>query len=685
MSEDQLYLLSCVFAARADGTNLRKIIDAVERPLDIFDVVCVLWPELDDPENLRFLLCIESSNNIDTDRDQLLVSLLGCDSKLIFISEMDNATTRERCTKTKLYVDDRLKRVEENPNYQFTSSKAKWLRNRMVTCDDIKPENTALHKQLWMEVMQEDAEITRWIKGIVEPLVHLNKRIDRYIKIKDFEKMDPLKVSHLMINDQTSLPTTNITRELIPYLKNNRVENIFLDNACTVENFPLNSYANYRVFLTLLTELKTNLSSVSSHKMQVKASNIIFENCGNLLKVRSMDDLVHILQQIDDNVEIREYNLTAASLKLYSKYMDTCLPEYDLKSVYALTLEEESAQSAHFASIIKDLIAQVRRNPQVMSSIFQLMDPSSLEEHPIFTHLTKSKQTSILIETALEMGDFDLLHQFIVKYDSTVEEDVLLKYFWHFFNNASNGLRTRPEMVKADKTLDLLLQTEKGRYGYLKALMDVANELSNYSLNLGKGIPFKPSDILTFTTKPFDLISLLLELNQELYKDPFTLTNLLIKLKTALRLDLHGDRKLSEEELAHLLSLRIDHSLVNMDFSFAIENTEKLLKFESISEFWVTIFQVGKYISPNWKDGEIPTEVLVLQLEILGNLLHICPIEEVEAVASQWSGLELELTTRDALNDPYSLRNQEGSQNLVGPDLLLHGMSSSILNLLSGK
>lgn len=677
---DQLFLLSCAFASRADSADLVRVVPQFQGSEDFFNAVCVLWPELDDPLHLEFLFRTDVSSRMDT--KDLLVSLIETDAKLISVAEIDNITIEERCRTIKQYVNGRLKMIEDCDKFEIRAFEAKWMRKRILLCNDFNPEHTTFYKSIWKTMIQEDIEFARWINGIVTPLDHLNKRLGRCIRIREFEQMDPLKVLMMILKAQSNFHTTVITKELIPYLNNNRLYDVFTEKVFNSNNFALNSVANYNVFKQLFTELTTSSASQNYiHRMKSQAAEIIFENSSNLLKVTTLNDFKSLLAQIEDPIQVGKYKITASALKHYAKYMDTVFTNYSLKDIYAITQEEDSAQLAHFASIVKEQILQNDGNRRSINSIFELVGETNMKEAKVFNSLSLDSEVSVLIEAALEAGEFDLLQEFITRYDSPVEDRMLTKYFWHFFNKASNGLRTRPEIIKAEKTLELLLRKDNGKYKHLQDLLDVANDLSTYSINLGKGIPFKPSDILDFRDRPFDLISLLLELNHNLYKDLDKSFSLLQKLFSGLDLKRNSDDNF-DEDFVRILVLHIDHSLANMDFQFALEKTRELLQRNSISQYWPTIFQVGKFIDPSWPDGEIPTEIIFLQLSILGDLLHICPVEEVEAVASQWSALELELVARDLMHDQYSLKNSEKS---VQGSVLFNGVSNTFSSFLSGN
>ena len=145
------------------------------------------------------------------------------------------------------------------------------------------------------------------------------------------------------------------------------------------------------------------------------------------------------------------------------------------------------------------------------------------------------------------------------------------------------------------------------------------------------------------------------------YKDILVTFTILKKLYTALEKSSLRSTNF-DYEYDKLLIIHIDHALVNMDFPFAFNMTKELLEREMKSEnddlirdHWLTIFQVGKFVDPNWLDNEIPTEILMSQMEVLAELLNVCPVEEIEIITSHWSGLELELSARDLVKDKYSL------------------------------
>ncbi|QLQ79935.1 hypothetical protein HG537_0C05840 [Torulaspora globosa] len=644
ISDYQLFLLTAVFASRRDVDRLRQLVPSFGKRQELYDVVAVLWPELDDPVRLKFVF--ESSSDYSVDFEELLVELVDYDEKLIPVVEMDHSVLQERYRMTSSYVESRLSEIQEWRSLESESFEAKWLRRRMILCNRFTPGESTSYRELWSFVKQ-DVNFSKWIEGIVQPLEHINKRLRKNVTIEAFEAMDALQVFKLMLETEPNYPSTVIHREVIPYVTNLNLYDYFLRNIFTENYFPLNSTANIRNFSYLYAELcRVSPSAEANSCVQSQAAQIIFDNSSSLLKISSLHDVQELLSKIEDTVEITSYGITVGLLKHYAKCMESIYKNYSLKEIYSISQEETLGQQAHFSAIVRDQVLGCNDNREIVQAISQLLDVSNSSKEHVFKNLSFDQKISVFIETVLEMGKFELLDSFLTEFDSAVDEEVLVKYFWHFFNKASNGLRSRPEMKNARRTFDLLLKTNKDKYEHLEALLDVVNDLSTYSLNLGKGIPFRPSDLLTFAPRIFDLIALLLELNTSLYKDMAATFRIVDNLQIGLQLKRRDDPS-SSETVAKLLALHIDHSLANLDFEFALDGAKELLKMNNISSFWPTIFQVGKFVDPRWPDEEAPVDVLMAQLEILGDLLQSCPVEEVEAVASQWSAIELELLTRD--------------------------------------
>ncbi|SCV04865.1 LANO_0G13124g1_1 [Lachancea nothofagi CBS 11611] len=674
MLDHQLYILACFLAARANVSGIEKLLLSQKRLrlADILSIICVLWPELDEPANFGRLLV--HLGQATSEEVGLLESLIEGDDELISAVQMDpEALQKRRCTLQE-YVDSRVKKTGvtiEDSNWRFN-----FLKLRVLTC------NTAVgdpmfYKSLWCRLsVDKYQEFLAWVTGIVKPLGHFNKRCRVSMLISDFQSCSSFEVLGMIwksiATHEISTYRAVLTYEIMPYLNYTNSFDIFLEIIFNQENFPLDSLSNYNIYKMISLEMLGLISEDFRSRFEHQVVSILYENGRSLTSLQDLDlfDEHHlILSSVKDDIVIKD-QVDVSTLTQYSDQMDL-LRIFNLKDIKKLTEDTELAQRSCFSTTCKQLL---RSN--VSYKVLEKLG-SFMQNDFIFGKLDSKLKELIIVESLLDFGKFDVLEQFIAASRIRIEDTVLLKFFWNFFNSASNGGQHRPDMVNARKILDLL---PKNKYAHLSTLLSVVDRLSRYSLRLSPGLPFKPSVLLELGTQPFDIISKLLELNESLRKNVDETFDILKGLYVGLELNPSPN---FYEEFTRILVLHIEFSLAFFDFEFAVRETKALLKRHNCQKYWSTILQVGKFFDPSWSDSEIPTEVIYLQLEVLENLLHICPQDELEAVVSQWSGLELELSSRDLVNDPYSLAN--GRFTAEFKTIMLDEASPSASNFLSSS
>lgn len=118
-----------------------------------------------------------------------------------------------------------------------------------------------------------------------------------------------------------------------------------------------------------------------------------------------------------------------------------------------------------------------------------------------------------------------------------------------------------------------------------------------------------------------------------MYKDLPTTKSLLFGIYDSLSINREGQTGKVEVDL---MVLHIDYALVNLDFGTAYELGKQVFEICQEAgqhmmkalgdEHWLTFYQMGKFVDPNWVDNEIPTEIIVLQMSILGRLLEVAPL-----------------------------------------------------------
>ncbi|AGO12476.1 AaceriAER129Cp [[Ashbya] aceris (nom. inval.)] len=674
MLKDRLYILISVLATRADAERVEKcvIYDSQLSLKEVLEVICVFWPEVDSPERLWFVY--EGIKRERQVRGELEFELINSEAELQALVDGDADVVRGRAEKLRSHVRSRLETqgvTVDADDYAGTFARA-----RTVLVNEVVPD-VLFHSGILRRLRREGrcAAVTAWERGVLRPLAHANCSMSQPLQVSAFEQLQPADALRLFAEPRSDEPAVHravLQHEVVPYVTFKKAYQEFLDVFLTTEQFPLATLANFE-FLKYMVKTVRPVFAEQRGKKQIfdyKLLQLLYERSENLAGVSLPDlpkELYELLGHIDETVTLSD-GVSVKDLMECTKYMDA-LNNYSLKSVHSLANADELTQLASFTSISHYLLAE---SPSVQTVQFLL--GSSI----LYPKLTKESQESVIIETLLSLSEFTLLHDFSIQAGFQVEESVILKYFWRFFNSAPNGSRERPEMTKAWNNLRLL---PKKDYYYLETLLDVADTLSHYSLSYSRGQPFKPSHILDLKDDPFRIISKLLEMNPSLYRDVDTTFKILTQLYEGLQLQPHDPKY--RKESTRLLVCHIDCALANMDFKFAYDKVIELLEnHDDLGDHWSTIFQVGKYIDPTWPDNEVPTEIIYLQMEVLSRLLHICPVEDVEAVVSTWSGLELELSTRTDVRDVYSLSNNNNNPKHLRKEIVQQ-VSSSVSNFLS--
>lgn len=672
---EKLYLLACVAASNKNVAVLSQLFSKSQTSSDFINAIIVFWPELSDPLELKFLF--EEPEAFDDSEEDLLVQLIATDPSLISSLEIDNDSILKRFTTVKAYVDNTLS------NLLLDNFEMHWLKKRMIYCNRMVMGDAFFYKPLWLTIKGQDKNLDKWIYGIVEPLTYINQRRRSSLSIQEFESMDVQSILNLMMAEEVSYKS-QLESEVIPYLfyqDNNEITKSFISDFIVGSRFPLITIDNYETLkYSFNSLLKLPLNIENKQLVEKLTLQIIFENSPTWTNIIPSGSIRDLLSIIPNDVDIDGTAITAGVLLTYSKYIDSYFRTFNFKDLYAISLEDEAAQSFHFSSISREVLTDnTHSSSEILHSILHIDNQNA----KVFTKLNETLKTKLLFETILSIGNFELLNELLkistkdLDFEST-QLELLEKYFWQFYNSASNGATNNPEMIKTQKILDILQSNNNEKYGHLSALMDALEKLSHYAMNAGKGILFKPSNLLEHKEDPTSIISTLLELNPTLYKNISATFEILKKI--VIGLNLIPSNTEYDEEYTKVLVLHIDHSLVNMDFTFAYEHTLELLERDNVSQYWSTIIQVAKFSDPSWLDNEIPTEVIFLQLEIVGKLLNICPTEEIELATSHWSTLEIELATRDVIHDKYSLENKSDSYRNIS----LEHLSNKVSNLLNG-
>ncbi|CAB4256519.1 similar to Saccharomyces cerevisiae YLR440C SEC39 Component of the Dsl1p tethering complex that interacts with ER SNAREs Sec20p and Use1p [Maudiozyma barnettii] len=676
--EDQLYLLSCIFATRADAKNMTRLTCKFKDSQDFINAIIILWPEYGEPKDLGFLFANtvreEEEEDVNSD-DDLMISLINGDSDLISMVELDPEEVTNRVKSIKQYIESELETIEVIDNEKGLN----WLAKRIIYCNDKRPEDALLYSSLWECITTKDPGFQDWIDNIVLPLNLINKRLGKLIKIKEFMEMNVKDVFQLVLtinyNENNNNSSNHILDELLPYLRYKNSDDAyskFLKDCYTPDRFDFQYPLQTQLFTKTFNDIKNDLKDLEMDNFYNKTLEIIFTKAGQSLKNSDIINLQDVLKSIPTEITLSNYpSVTSKSLISYLDTIHLFLPQMDLMTLYTIGSEKEIGQKTHFTSICNETLLT---NDTKIVTLREFINQEHKENDgnyvKIFNKLSREEDLSILYETCLSLGKFDLLQSFGQEESTTdtqLESILLEKYFWQFFKNETNGSSKRPGMIKCRKILTLLQNGSKAKsYTNLEILLEVSDTLTKYSMNLGKNIIFKPSNILDFKDDPFKIMEILLENNPQMYKSLDTNLNILESLYIALNNDV--STVIGEDSYGYnkLLSMIIDHSLVNLDFQFAMKQCTLLIHRSKFAcEFWYSILQVGKFKDPNWVDNETPTEILFMQMRLLSQLLQVCPVDETEVVTQQWSEIEIEIASRDLIHDKYSFDHLNSKSSTV--------------------
>lgn len=647
----KLFLIACVHASNGDYDNLSKLYPHFHDSEEFIHAVVVLWPELDDPLNLKFLFQT-AGNDADTtvNENDLIVSQIASCPSLLPMVEMDDNIIHQRYDEIQQYVNQKLNTLGHS------ASQLNWFQQRVLLCNEVNPRDTLAYKSLWETIKGQDESIDQWINGIVKPLAHYNGRLQTEVKIRDFENIvsNETHMSEWFSSDETAV----LENELIPFLKYSKAfYQTFINEYYNCDNFNVSNLSQYnrlqKLFKIFIQEFKEDQT-----ELEVKTLEILFENSNKLtsfIDLRQIED--DFLNEIDDKIELTIYSITNKDIKLYcevvAQYSE--VSNYSLLDLYAISKEDKDSQFSHFTTLCEGVIDKDD------SQLEMLMTPI-----PIFNKITMDREEdrahiiTTLMVTSLRLEKYSLIPRiFSLTSDSSGLLILLVDTFWQYFHTAT-GMNTI-EMSNAETLLKYIKQYDTNhKYdNRLTQLISLCHDLYlssqwKFQSNDAKKRTL-PSQILEFQDSPMEIIRILMELNPTFYQNDIRQVTWSLWEKISISLQ----RPERETDYMDLLSLHIDYSLVYNDFKYASSRIDRLLEDELDGKrHWLTVFQVGKYRS--FESDNIDLETVTLQMNILSRLLQVCPVEEVGIITDQWKTLNSQIQQID-LNDDSNLNNKNGS------------------------
>lgn len=649
LAEKKVVLLASVFCSRADLNSLKALLPHfIDHKALLYQLVLVLWPELESPQTLDFLFDHGSWANTSDSVEKLEDCIIKCfetDQSLIPLVETNPDIVVERYTQLINFVSSMLPgsmKIDHDIGHE-----SNWIRARVMLCNNYDSSLILFYQPLWSKQLDLNDEFYDWVRGVLEPLNYAqipDLKIEKFMDMKSKERLETLLPGGKLKTDDLYY-FERIISPILLYFKDTDLP-YFINHYVTKDAFDLKS----RNDLVILSELYAHCKD---QNLASKIFGILYESSHNYFAYCT---------SIDDDVVLRKLlsDINNEDSTVYSNLLD---------------LIREIDDKKHFNSF-KDLFQIQEGSEAQQFNLFTIYCRSLqlekvtkfvLEKDFLFNKLDDRTKLEVMIESLFERDEFSKISALLDQDQNDEDKQLLVKNFWKFFYQSENI------NDKSFNTLTEILNLLKSKFpsdqelNQLSELTTVAKELSRFSINLPPH-GFKPHYVVTYKERAMDIISNILELNPKLYKQPERTFNILTQLN-------HCFEKETNVILeTKLLTLHIDHALVNRDFMFAYKlckdwfslidpkNTDILT---DTRNQWLTIFQVGKYMDPEWPDGEIPVEILILQMELLSDLFQYAPADQIEIIANQWSALEIELSIRDLVNDTTSVGTMNSNMQFI--------------------
>lgn len=240
-----------------------------------------------------------------------------------------------------------------------------------------------------------------------------------------------------------------------------------------------------------------------------------------------------------------------------------------------------------------------------------------------------------------------LYYRELVAFTPSEAFDITLEKFWAFFEVSQSFNEKAGELKNATDCLMVMdvLQSEpdlddtrKHKLIKLRHLLKGINNVRNFKLKLSKSESTTPRFLLEKLSKseadnkftPLSLVSLLLEQNPKSYLAHEKLYKITSDLAIFLDIDL------DTLPFAKVQAICIEAALIDNNFDYAYKRSKDLFedfmkhkKLDSLNDYWLTFYQVCKYVLPEWFNDDNNAldnkriEVLLKQRELLSLTLKL--------------------------------------------------------------
>ncbi|RCK63233.1 Protein transport protein SEC39 [Candida viswanathii] len=345
---------------------------------------------------------------------------------------------------------------------------------------------------------------------------------------------------------------------------------------------------------------------------------------------------------------------------------------------------------------------QFKYDPESMDTEREILRLTSNINHSNWQQLIKSvnlfkssfatgdEVSSIIVERLLFANLFDVVDELFfndkLEGISTNQFYLLLEEkLWDSLNHATNLNEKSGLLYNAQQCLNLfdklvlkkdLDQSHHNQVVKFKHLFKAMHALKNFKIVVDRHKPLTPYVLIHdfADNNVLSLVTIVLEQNPKSYLAFEKLYRILNDLLIFFDEDDDGGKNKNNYYFNKLKTACIESALIDNNFNYAYTQSIELFKyFESkandrhIDEFWLTFYQVGKYISPQWfenPEGAADLEVLIKQREILSLTISTLNLgENSKIVINQWQALNEKIQRNSLENDINKVKQQLNNEN----------------------
>lgn len=506
--------------------------------------------------------------------------------------------------------------------------------------------------------------LASWVSGIADVVSEYRQYYSGWFTISEFENRDSRKnVFQLLENTSPSVTARDIRTLVIPYVTyiddwsglywwiEQNVNN--LDILLPLAN--IKSISNAVIAACYLSQ-NTDQASISTLKRIQKAIPVSSGYPKN-----DRDYTIFASTDFSSLTTLLQSSITARSPKALDflneliKAVSLLSAQFNV-SLYDVAYLRLCADETEQRNVVVDYLRNCDDSYKAHEDLYWLKSPSG----GIISKVPTEEIDASLIEASLSNGAFD----FIRKFYPHPPLHLVIKTFDYFYDNATNGNKTRGKMKTAASCLELSVNSEEQDSIELekrKALLYATHELSQFSLTLTPGVPLQPLEIKQHASDPLYIIHRVLELNPDACKELSLLTVIAESL-----IQFTGEAEVFNHPVdtvpVRVCAMCVQAALIDTNFPLAYQYAMTLSSLKDSSVAWTACFQVGKFISPDWDSARPPNSVLRSQLDILSRTLTICPQENIASVLSTWKKNEQLLEPKSA-QESFSPSSRDRTNN----------------------